>query len=123
MKKKPGGSSNEEKRFAVLRRLVMIGQPATFMDLGYICGPETIRTLAIHGVLDVHIALKPKGVEEYEKGVALRKKRETKARLAKTKNLYPQTLIPDQIGDNDQISGTASDDGLNKQPPKQMEAA
>lgn len=74
----------DDLRYLVLKRILSLPEPLTFFDLGYLCGPNTIRTMAANGLIDVKISIKPKGREAFEREVAIRKKREV-AKLRKAK--------------------------------------
>lgn len=73
----------DDLRYLVLKRILSLPEPLTFFDLGYLCGPNTIRTMAANGLIDVKITIKQKGREAFEKEVAIRKKRERKAQRQK----------------------------------------
>ena len=114
---KLSGSQSVDRRHAVLRRLILLGKPATFMDIGYLCGPETIRTLAIHGYIEVKISIKPKGEEVYQHGLVVRKKRALRARRAKS-------IVPVHVSHIPMCDFAKDDsDGVDGLPPNKQEAA
>ena len=81
-RKKDSGAAVEERRFTILRRLFNLCDiAATFNEVGYLCGPETIKRLAANGYISVEIKIKPKGIAAYKQGLLLRRKRERRAQV------------------------------------------
>ncbi len=103
----------DDIRYLVLKRILSLPEPLTFFDLGYLCGPNTIRTMAANGLIDVKITIKPKGVEAYEKGLLIRKKREMKKRKSRV-------LAPVCESGSHLVAGENGVDGMS---PTKMEAA
>lgn len=98
----------DDLRYLVLKRILSLPEPLSFADLGYLCGPNTIRTMAANGYIDVKISIKPKGIAAFDKEVLIRKKRQVKKLRAVRDLAEASQLLENAL------------DGL---PPKEQEAA
>ena len=110
----------DEIKFRVLRRILSIDGPLSYADLGYLCGPATIRTMAVNGLIDVKITIKPKGKEVFDGMCRVRLKRERKrqiAKIAKQAALVCDLHVPVRDFTKD------CSDGVDGLPPNKQEAA
>ena len=107
----------DEIKFKVLRRILSIDGPLSYADLGYLCGPATIRTMAVNGLIDVKITIKPKGKEVFDGMCHVRLKRERKRQIAKQAALVCDLHVPMCDFAKDDSDGV---DGLH---PNKQEAA